>query len=238
MEPRSPALQVDSLPAELPGRSCQWPRGKWGVPGYPRLKAVRTEVLWMTGTSTYGVPCRTRRVLQVGKTIGTKAFWEERERALFRAPVLWLQVTFRNLWFCLREVLKGGPNLPLLHSNRTSLGLWKCSSVSRESDCSAGDLGSGRPPGEGNGNPLQHSCLENPMDRGAWLATFHRVAKSQSQLSTQHPHSIFPSYIIQLHIWIKNLTIVWFYFSNLSPCAIFITHFTSIFYIKLKVSYF
>ena len=40
--------------------------------------------------------------------------------------------------------------------------------------------GLGRSPGEGNGNPLQYSCLENPMDRGAWQATVHRVAKSQT----------------------------------------------------------
>ena len=38
--------------------------------------------------------------------------------------------------------------------------------------------------GEGNGNPLQYSCLENPKDRGAWQATVHRVAKSWTQLST------------------------------------------------------
>ena len=43
--------------------------------------------------------------------------------------------------------------------------------------------GSGRSPGEGNGNPLQYSCLGNPMDRGAWLATVHGVAKSQTRLS-------------------------------------------------------
>ena len=53
----------------------------------------------------------------------------------------------------------------------------------------AGDLGPGsisrwgRSPGEGNGNPLQYSCLENPMDWGAWWAIVHRVAKSQTQLS-------------------------------------------------------
>ena len=51
----------------------------------------------------------------------------------------------------------------------------------------AGDLGSipgsGRSSGEGNGNPLQYSCLENPMDRGAWWATVHGVAKSRKQLS-------------------------------------------------------
>ena len=44
--------------------------------------------------------------------------------------------------------------------------------------------GSGRSPGEGNGNPLQYSCLENPMVRGAWRATVHGVPKSQTQLST------------------------------------------------------
>ena len=42
----------------------------------------------------------------------------------------------------------------------------------------------GRSPGGGSGNPLQYSCLENPMDRGAWWATVHRVAKSQTWLST------------------------------------------------------
>ena len=61
------------------------------------------------------------------------------------------------------------------------------SSVSKQSACSAGDLGSipdlGRPPGEGNGNPLQYSYLENPMDRGAWRAAVHGVTKSQAQLS-------------------------------------------------------
>ena len=44
-------------------------------------------------------------------------------------------------------------------------------------------LGSGRSPGGGNGNPLQYSCLENPMDRGAWRAKVHRVTKSQTRLS-------------------------------------------------------
>ena len=43
--------------------------------------------------------------------------------------------------------------------------------------------GSGRSPGEGNGNPLQYSCLENPTDGGAWWATVHGVAKSQTGLS-------------------------------------------------------
>ena len=49
--------------------------------------------------------------------------------------------------------------------------------------------GSGRSSGLGNGNPLQYSCLENSMDRGAWKATVHGVTKSQTQLST-HTHTI------------------------------------------------
>ena len=57
----------------------------------------------------------------------------------------------------------------------------------KESACNAGDLGSipgpGSSLGEGNGNPLQYSCLENPMDRGAWWATVHGVAKSRARLS-------------------------------------------------------
>ena len=44
--------------------------------------------------------------------------------------------------------------------------------------------GSGRSPAEGHGNPLQYSCLENPMDRGAWQATVHRVAESDTTRAT------------------------------------------------------
>ena len=60
-------------------------------------------------------------------------------------------------------------------------------SKNKESVCYRGDLGSvpgfGRSPGEGNGNPLQYSCLENSIDRGAWQTTVHGVIKSQAQLS-------------------------------------------------------
>ena len=56
----------------------------------------------------------------------------------------------------------------------------------KESACTAADTGSipgsGRSSGGGNGNPLQYSCLRNPMDRGAWRATAHRVAKSWTWL--------------------------------------------------------
>ena len=72
----------------------------------------------------------------------------------------------------------------------------------RESACNAGDTGdmdpipgSETPPGGGHGNPLQYSCLENPMDRGAWWATVHRVAKSQTGLKRLSTHTC-----IHIHI--------------------------------------
>ena len=64
-------------------------------------------------------------------------------------------------------------------------------SVGKESACSAGNPGSitrlGRDPGEGNGNPLQYSCLENSMDRGAWWATVHKVTRVTHNLATKPP---------------------------------------------------
>ena len=70
-----------------------------------------------------------------------------------------------------------------------------CGSAGKECTCHAGDLGSmpglGRSPGGGRGNPRQYSCLENPMDRGAWQATVLGVAKGWTQLKglgTAHTH--------------------------------------------------
>ena len=68
--------------------------------------------------------------------------------------------------------------------NKLVLNLWlKC----KESAYNVGDLGSvprlGRSPGEGNDNPLQYSCLENPMDGGAWEAAVSGIAKSWTRLS-------------------------------------------------------
>ena len=58
-------------------------------------------------------------------------------------------------------------------------------------------LGSGRSPGGGHGKPLQDSCLENPMNRGTWQATVHRVMKSQTQLKR-----------LSMHVYIMAPTIV------------------------------
>ena len=70
----------------------------------------------------------------------------------------------------------------------------------KESTCNAGDVGlitgSGQFSGEGNDNPLQNSCLENPMDRGPWQAIDHEAAKSWTQLSDQTT-TIEAVYLIQ-----------------------------------------
>ena len=65
-----------------------------------------------------------------------------------------------------------------------------CGSDDKASAYNAGDVGSipglGRSSGEGNGNPLQYSCLENPLDGGVWKAKVHGVTKSRTQLSDSH----------------------------------------------------
>ena len=75
----------------------------------------------------------------------------------------------------------------LIESTLNTHGCFPGGLVVKNLPANAGDTdsipGLGRSPGEGNGNPLQYSCLENPMDRGAWQATVHGVAKSQTRLS-------------------------------------------------------
>ena len=86
--------------------------------------------------------------------------------------------------------------MPPRASNLIFYLIFPPSSVSEEASHNAGDLGlipgSGRFPGEGNGNSLQYSCLEHPMDRGAWRATVHGVAESQTRLIDQTSSRAWP----------------------------------------------
>ena len=84
--------------------------------------------------------------------------------------------------------------LPILIFFPLSLFGFPGGSEDKASACNAGNPGLipglGRSPGEGNGNPLQYSCLENPMDRGVWRDAVHRVAKSRTRLSDfTHTHT-------------------------------------------------
>ena len=90
-----------------------------------------------------------------------------------------------------------------------------CGSVGKESSCNAGDLGSipglGRSPGEGNGCPLQYSCLENPMDRGAGWATVRGMAESGT--TARLIPSFFFTYCIQASVFssVKGIHQQYFY---------------------------
>ena len=98
---------------------------------------------------------------------------------MFSEPELQLLRTHLSVGSRVRE--------DLVTKQQQQMCVCACVCVCEESACNAGDIGLipgvGRSPGKGNGNPLQYSCLGNPMDRGAWWATVHGVAKSRTQLS-------------------------------------------------------
>ena len=117
-----------------------------------------------------------------------------------------------------------------------------CDSDGKESACNMGDLGLipglGRSSGGGHGNPLQYSCLENPMDRGAWQAAVHGVAKSGTRLSNgerhvansqlvlasgvQHRDSVYASvYMHTDRVFFRFFSIIGYHrVLNIVPCAI------------------
>ena len=116
--------------------------------------------------------------------------------------------SFSAVWFNLSHLFPKVDN-----ENTRILYFWKGfpgGSDGKASARNAGDLGSipglGRSSGEGNGNPLQYSCLENSMDGGAWWATVHGVAKSQTWLS--HFTSTFGKFTFMPLQFYKRPTLV------------------------------
>ena len=87
----------------------------------------------------------------------------------------------RRGWQKMRWLGSITDSMDMNFSKFREIGGFPGGSDGKESACNAGHpgpiLGSGRSPGQGNGNRLQYSCLGNPMDRGAWWATVHGVAK-------------------------------------------------------------
>ena len=81
-------------------------------------------------------------------------------------------------------------------------------SEDKASACHAGDLGSipglGRSPGEGNGNPLQYSCLENPMDRGSWRATYSPRGHKEPG-TTERVHSVVACAVLCSFLWLNSI---------------------------------
>ena len=102
-----------------------------------------------------------------------------------RSP--WTFCTIPTTWWASWSILGGFIEKTLTHWEREFIG-FPGSSVVKNLPANAGEMGSihgwGRSSGEGQGNPLQCSCLGNPMDRGTWWATAYEVTKSQTWLST------------------------------------------------------
>ena len=126
-------------------------------------------------------------LLAVGRKVGTSS------------KLLWLNDENSIFWFWNGQRLSGDQATKRPGMCKYSLSdVFPGGSDSKASACNAGDPGlipgSGRSPGEGNDTPLQYSCLENPMDGGAWWATVHRVTKNWTQLSNftlfEYSHSI------------------------------------------------
>ena len=116
--------------------------------------------------------------------------------------LLLLNSFFHVLVFCNMELynLHMFPLISPLHSQRAS----QMALVVKNLPANAGDIrdlgsipGSGRSPGGGHGNPLQYSCLENPMDRGAWWFAVHRVEHDWSNLP--HTHLLHSHIVTALH---------------------------------------
>ena len=76
-------------------------------------------------------------------------------------------------------------------------------------------LASGRSPGEGNGYPLQYSCLENPIDRAVWRATVHRVAKSRTGLKHLSMHTYLIYNVVLVSGVQQSKSVLYIYISTL-----------------------
>ena len=122
--------------------------------------------------------------------------WEHPEQGI--EPVHHLYIPWQRIWniidkiIKLRTILWNISRLPNTHTRASQVALVKNPPANAVDIRDAGSIPeSGRSPGGEHGNPLWYSCLENPMDRGAWGATVHRVAKSgtwMKRLST-HTHT-------------------------------------------------
>ena len=111
-----------------------------------------------------------------------KGAWQAAVRRITKSQTQLSTHTSTHSWFS-KSSDAGNSDILLQCQIYTLLG----GSDDKESACNAGDLisipGLGTSPGERNGNPLQYSCLGNPIDRGTWQATVHGIAKSQTWLS-------------------------------------------------------
>ena len=172
-----------------------WGILSWGDPGSPPPTGLTTTwhqflyqltaycLLWLEGSSIFALTLSVSFPAIPTPDIGTLP-------SIQRMSIKC--VSWMNEWASEdRKALEWYGQVDQVQVFQVSLGVmgFPCGSDGKESTCSARDAGalssipgSGKSPGEENGNPLQYPCLENSMSRGAWQATVHRVAKSRTQL--------------------------------------------------------
>ena len=195
---RAPGKRL-SIKDEIP--VLQQNRGKWkecvkdlsSKEGLTRLvfqEGPKTESSSDEDETKAGFNCRQNRRQPLGQCDHVRGLLEPAHLVL-HSPANPRRLQ-RIYWYALGCYIHLWKILPWTENRTLALLTWRergfpGSSDGKASAYNEGDLGSipglGRSPGEGNGNPLQYSCLENPMDRGAWWATTCGVTKSQTWLS-------------------------------------------------------
>ena len=130
-----------------------------------------------------------------------QAWWSEAVNKLFLPKTtIQLNDSLSNNHSVLWKSTKSTEQIKNLGFSHSSLG--------KESACNAGDPGSipgsERSLGKGNDNPLQYSCLENPVGRGAWWATVHEVTRVRHDLATKHQ----PPFLRNTEFWLKTVSSV------------------------------
>ena len=161
-------------------------------------------LMWRTDSS--------EKTLMLGKTEGRRRTGRQRTRWLdgitdsmdMGLSKLWEIVKDREAW---RAAVDGVAKSQTRLSNWTELN-WTGGLVGKESACNSGDAGdagsipgSGRSPGGRHSNPLQYSCVENPMDRGARRATVHRITQSRTWLKRLSMHKMISYVEIYIYIY-------------------------------------
>ena len=185
--------EASRVSAQLPGLLLLAMKGT--CPGRASSKKIKRKV----DVSQFEVLIHAREVCGFNRAFPAKLqMWERKINACCCMPLSFVWFVMQNYYSICRLIHNTNIVLLFFHSTvNPSFHLsFPHGSDCKENACDAGNLGLipelGRSPGEGNGYPLQYSCLENPMDRGAWQATICGVTKFSLALWNKAKYPSFP----------------------------------------------